>query len=206
MNFNKHQTYSRLHNIKSDNPKYTYASFNNIEKGELKLLSLEELEDWYVLMTNRKLKLEKTIETKKTNKTLTSYKEQGYQWNLQALEKNRRFIIRARTENFLVEQEEFFDEQSEGYIYILKEEFYNTYKIGRSKHPYKRTQLFASQPPYDHEIIYILKVDDDKYFEKHYHRLFKNKRLKGEYFKLSKEDLKEFNESPFKIYKNPELF
>lgn len=74
----------------------------------------------------------------------------------------------------------------ETFVYLMLNRANGRYKIGRSKFPFFREKTLQSQEP-DVELI-------DKWLapssvEKKLHRLFKDKRLRGEWFELSKEDI-----------------
>jgi len=74
-----------------------------------------------------------------------------------------------------------------GYIYILKNKEF--YKIGRSKNPKNRIKSYVTENPDEIEIILCEYVDDYKKAEEELHILFKDKKHRGEWFKLNNEDI-----------------
>ncbi len=74
-----------------------------------------------------------------------------------------------------------------GFIYIFKCNKF--YKIGKSKNPTKRLRSIQASIPYKLEIILKTKVNDCDKTEKIIHKLFKNKIITGEWFKLTQSDI-----------------
>lgn len=72
-----------------------------------------------------------------------------------------------------------------GYVYILRYE--DLYKIGQSLDPKRR--LAQLQFPFDTELLLVFGVDDRRKSEELLHHHFAEKRRKGEWFKLNKDDL-----------------
>lgn len=80
------------------------------------------------------------------------------------------------------------------YIYLLKSniEGENLYKIGLTTNIKKRTnQLQTANPNLILETSFQTKHDYK--LETYLHNHFKNRKVKGEWFKLSEEDIKKFN-------------
>lgn len=75
-----------------------------------------------------------------------------------------------------------------GFVYIIKSDF--GYKIGMSKSIHDRTRIFNVKLPiqWDFERVYCLK--EYKLLEKFLHSKFESKKINGEWFNLSEEDLK----------------
>lgn len=74
-----------------------------------------------------------------------------------------------------------------GYVYLLAGG--GCYKIGRTKDLSKRTEQLAVQLPYRVELVCSLRADDPKALETDLHERFADKRLNGEWFDLSSEDV-----------------
>jgi len=74
-----------------------------------------------------------------------------------------------------------------GWVYILKAGKY--YKIGRSKRPQKRYEDLATLPPWPTEMINTIKAGDMSQLESKLHKRFAEKRKRGEWFELDKEDV-----------------
>lgn len=78
-----------------------------------------------------------------------------------------------------------------GFVYLLHfggEE----YKIGCSNNVERRFREIKTQMPYDGKIIHAIETGDPEGIEAYWHQYFKDKRLKGEWFKLSASDIKYF--------------
>ena len=73
------------------------------------------------------------------------------------------------------------------YVYVIKCQDY--YKIGKANNVDSRLRDLQVSNPYDLELIKTFEVDDGFRFEKFLHKTFKNKHSRGEWFKLSREDL-----------------
>lgn len=76
-----------------------------------------------------------------------------------------------------------------GFVYIIKEHKYNTYKIGKTKNLKQRMNLFGVKLPFKIEIVHIIASDDYSEIETELHKTFAEKRLEGEWFDLSDEDI-----------------
>lgn len=75
-------------------------------------------------------------------------------------------------------------------VYLLKcNEFY---KIGRSNSILNRIDSMRTGNPYEIELLFFARTDKDLEVEKMLHNKFEAKRVRGEWFKLSNEDLIEF--------------
>ena len=78
-----------------------------------------------------------------------------------------------------------------GHVYLLYfggEE----YKIGCSNNVQRRFREIRTQMPYDGKIIHAIETGDPEGIEAYWHQYFQDKRLKGEWFKLSASDVKYF--------------
>lgn len=79
-----------------------------------------------------------------------------------------------------------------GFVYLLKGR--GSYKIGCSKDPLKRSEQLAIQLPFPVELVHHFFADDHKAVEAMLHEAYKHKRLNGEWFNLSDEDVAHIKE------------
>jgi hypothetical protein len=82
-----------------------------------------------------------------------------------------------------------------GHVYLLKHD--KVYKIGKSIDAARRYKEIKTQMPHITEEIHIIKTDDPSGIEAYWHNRFKDKRLEGEWFKLSAYDVKAFKKRKF---------
>ncbi|WP_291138615.1 GIY-YIG nuclease family protein [Flavobacterium sp. UBA7663] len=99
----------------------------------------------------------------------------------------------------LVEHKEFYREffnnnykiekvENSEYVYLMVNSYSGYIKIGRSKNPRYREKTLHSQEP---TISLIAQWQCSKHIEKELHEKFKSKRVRGEWFRLQLNDLKE---------------
>jgi len=81
--------------------------------------------------------------------------------------------------------------QCPGYIYLIKGDA-GLYKVGKSKHPDARHYSLVSTMPFPVEIVSSYKVPDMKPAELSWHTRFASKRVNGEWFRLTAEDVQAF--------------
>ena len=75
-----------------------------------------------------------------------------------------------------------------GYIYFAEKDGH--VKIGRtSKTPNERIEDLSSNLPVPIELLHAIKSHDTDKHEKEFHAYFAKSRVKGEWFKLTKEDI-----------------
>lgn len=74
-----------------------------------------------------------------------------------------------------------------GFIYILKS--LEIYKIGRAKHLDSRIKAYKTENPHGIELLHQKEVDDYISVESNLLMKFKEKQVRGEWFKLSIEDI-----------------
>lgn len=81
-----------------------------------------------------------------------------------------------------------FDEYS--FIYIIKSNY--GVKIGVSNNPFNRISQINTSSPFDVELLHILFIHKDYVYnvEKGFHKHFKDKKISGEWFSLSDDDIK----------------
>jgi hypothetical protein len=97
-----------------------------------------------------------------------------------------------------------FNNICEQYIYLIKNK--NTkdiFKIGYSSNPKNRLHALNIGNHNDLELIFKIKIKNSKYLEQFLHNKYKNKLVRGEWFKLTKDDTQNIKHflSNFK-YKN----
>ena len=75
----------------------------------------------------------------------------------------------------------------QGYVYFLK---CNQYvKIGRTKNMKSRMKVYRVESPFNAKLIHSIKTNDCFYLEKYFHKIFNSKRVKGEWFELTNQDI-----------------
>jgi len=77
-----------------------------------------------------------------------------------------------------------------GYVYLLL--FGSEYKIGSSNNVERRFREIKTQMPYEGKIIHSIETGDPDGIEAYWHNYFRDKRLKGEWFKLMPSDVAYF--------------
>ena len=75
-----------------------------------------------------------------------------------------------------------------GYIYLIRDKLGNI-KIGKSINYKRRINDINNTIPQNIDILLVAKIPNYGKIEAHLHRIFKSKRLKGEWFKLNDKDL-----------------
>lgn len=79
---------------------------------------------------------------------------------------------------------------ADDYVYLLS--FGEEYKIGSSNNVERRFREIKTQMPYEGKIIHTITTGDPAGIEAYWHQYFKERRLKGEWFKLSASEIKYF--------------
>lgn len=87
------------------------------------------------------------------------------------------------------------NELQSGQVYLLKHG--NDYKIGKSTSAPERYKSIQTQMPHELEEIHVIETDDISGIENYWHKRFKEKRLRGEWFKLTAADIKAFKKRKF---------
>lgn len=75
-----------------------------------------------------------------------------------------------------------------GFVYLLKSPT-NAYKIGRSKNPQDRIKTFGVKLPFEVEYLAIIPAQDMCSLEAELHQRFADKRINGEWFALTDNDI-----------------
>lgn len=75
-----------------------------------------------------------------------------------------------------------------GYVYLLKSEV-GHYKIGRTVNPENRQKTFGVQLPFRVDYECLVKTENMKGLEDQLHQKFADKRLDGEWFNLTPDDI-----------------
>jgi Meiotically up-regulated gene 113 len=82
-----------------------------------------------------------------------------------------------------------------GHVYLLRHK--EAYKIGKSIDVTRRYKEIKVQMPHRMEEIHVIETDDPSGIEAYWHKRFRDKRLEGEWFKLSTDDIKTFKRRKF---------
>lgn len=82
-----------------------------------------------------------------------------------------------------------------GHVYLLKHD--KVYKIGRSTDAARRYKEIRVQMPHKMEEVHVIETDDPSGIEAYWHNRFREKRLEGEWFALSADDVKGFKRRKF---------
>lgn len=80
--------------------------------------------------------------------------------------------------------------RSSGAVYLLRSG--SLFKIGFSRKPESRTRTIRSVLPLDGEVLHVIATDDPRGLETYWHGRFAAKRVRGEWFELSADDVAAF--------------
>lgn len=95
----------------------------------------------------------------------------------------------------IVDEPQRTETTEEGWVYLLNSGTY--YKIGRSENVEKRVKQISIALPHKVTLIHAIKTDDPAGIEAYWHRRFENVRANGEWFALSKTDVRAFKRRRF---------
>lgn len=128
---------------------------------------------------------------------------------MNVIEKCRDFLVNYVTKDkrkLYTHQEDLFDYRVPGgNVYIIQLGDTDIYKIGISIDPDKRLKQLQSKSPIPLNLLWTNFGHDYKSIEKFIHYWFKDKRVRGEWFKLSSEDILYITETyPVQYYGFPE--
>jgi hypothetical protein len=74
-----------------------------------------------------------------------------------------------------------------GFVYLMKGDSY--YKIGYSKRPPQRRVDISPKLPFELQLIHAIEADNARALEMQLHERFTEKRLRGEWFRLTEQDV-----------------
>lgn len=77
-----------------------------------------------------------------------------------------------------------------GYVYLAKHG--QDFKIGRSNDTARRRREIALLLPQELEHVHIIETDDPAGIERYWHERFSDRRIRGEWFRLTREDVAAF--------------
>ena len=108
------------------------------------------------------------------------------EWFLWHLKEN---IIKKQKEQARYKEEEKIENKQEqsGFIYVIKSK--NLYKIGRALDSVSRIKTYKTENPFGIKVILQKFTDDYIEKEKEFLKKFQAKQVRGEWFKLGKEDI-----------------
>lgn len=87
------------------------------------------------------------------------------------------------------------EEETFGYVYLIKAGIY--YKIGKANSVERRFSQLRIQLPDRAELVHQITTDDPFGIEAYWHNRFRDKRSNGEWFSLSRQDIKAFKRRKF---------
>lgn len=89
------------------------------------------------------------------------------------------------------ENSEGDDDTQYGFVYLVKGHP-GEYKIGRTNLVDRRLSELGATASIEQSLVHLIKTDDPSGIESYWHKRFQDKRMRGEWFKLSPADVKTF--------------
>lgn len=102
-------------------------------------------------------------------------------------------LLKNEEEN--IEEVKIKDETDFSFVYLMKSGKF--YKIGRSNDADRRAYELRIQLPEEIKLIHKIKTDDPIGIEEYWHKRFREKRKKGEWFELTRQDIEIFKRRKF---------
>lgn len=89
--------------------------------------------------------------------------------------------------------------KSPGYVYFVQ--CNNVVKIGMAKDLNNRVKVYGVNSPFKTKLLHYIKTENKKELEAFFHETFSNKRTDGEWFELTKQDIKDIKDGIYeKLY------
>lgn len=160
--------------------------------GACDLSDEEERAKW---ITTKKLTVKnwvRLLEGEKILKRIARYSEKGVQLpNLYLLNTIYPEIPKFWNDiSYIMEAEQ--DKQkplNKGFVYIIREDYTGRYKIGKTKKLDARLKLFNVDLPFEVELVHSIHTQNCDETERLLHEHFAHKRVNGEWFDLTEEDI-----------------
>ena len=115
------------------------------------------------------------------------YLKPFYEWFVDEMNKRKR---EAEKEEKLMKRK-LLPQTTPGYVYLIKSGDY--YKIGKAKHLSNRVKAHQTSSPNKIELVLNKRVEDYSAVETKLLEMFTTKRVRGEWFRLSREDIGEIS-------------
>jgi hypothetical protein len=90
-----------------------------------------------------------------------------------------------------------FETREDGFVYLIQHGNRREFKIGKTNNPIRREGEIRIEMPAQVTPVHKIKTDDPSGIEAYWHNRFRDKRLRGEWFQLSAEDVRAFKRRKF---------